>query len=474
MSRTIKNTLMAMFIISAFTVVQPSCLNLINTKVYAEEKPQLRSIYLSEGNNIKFAADKYSYVVDVDKDTSEAFIKAKPDDPQDTVKINGKVVSKDNYYKGDLTIKNGKNTVKIEVQDNKTKSTTTYFVYVYRGGKDAVYLDDIRINDSSIGFDESSNFYNVELDDNTDIVELETYPVDGDYSITVNGNLLSDTDLIKLKFNGVGKYTLNIGVTDNDTGRAGTYTINIYLGIPVTPNVSDSIKTVLKPNQWVIVNGRWRYNDILGNNLKDTWFYDDNYKSYFHFNSRGNMQTGWIDDGGNWYYLKPNGEMQTGWIFYNDKWYYLDDNGVMRIGWIENDGKWYYLRRDGSMATGWIVNDDKWYYLNSAGEMETGWMYYGKKWYLLSSSGAMQTGWAEYNSEWYYLNPDGSMKSGEWVYDDGNWYYINYYGNMRRGWLNVDDKYFYYFNEDGTMQTSPKTIDGYTYYFNNDGSVNFG
>jgi len=477
MSKNIRNIIAAIFIINAFAIIEPSCLNLITKQAYAvevkeQEKPHLKNIYLSEGDDIQFSENEYSYTVDVHKDTEEAFIKAKPDDPLDTVKVNGKVVTKDEYYKSDIELKKGKNTVKIEVQDDKTGNKSTYFVYVYRGGKEAVYLDDIKINESTVGFDGTINNYNIELDEGTELVKLEAIPRDDHHSITINGKLLDITNSIKLKFKGIGKYTLNIGVTDDDTERTSTYTLNLYLGIPVSPNVSDSINQVLKPNQWVMVNGRWRYNDILGNCLKNTWFYDNKYKSYFHFNSRGNMQTDWIEDGGNWYYLGTNGMMQTGWIFYEGEWYYLDSKGVMRTGWIEDNNNWYYLRRDGTMATGWIVNKDTWYFIDSHGVMQTGWLYYGKKWYLLDSSGVMSTGWIKSDNEWYYFDDNGSMKSGEWLYDKGNWYYINYAGTMRCGWLYKDDKY-YYFNEDGSMRTSSKTIDGYTYYFNKDGSVNF-
>jgi glucan-binding YG repeat protein len=473
MSKKIKNIILTLFIIGAFSVLDSNSLNLITTKVYAEDKPCLKSIYLSDGDNINFSKDIYSYVVDVENDTDQVIIKAKPDDLLDQVKINGDIVTKDDNYREIVPLVKGKNKVEIEVQDNRSDSVTIYTVYIYKGGKNAVYLKDMRINNSNIGFDESTNFYNIELDEGTDLMEIETTPEEGNYSITANEKELSKNNSIKVKFNGIGKYTINIGIKDNDTQRVGNYELNVYLGIPVTPNVSDTINAILKPNQWIIVNGRWRYNDSFGKCLKDTWFYDTKYKSYFHFNSRGNMQTGWIEDEDNWYYLQTNGEMQTGWIYYKNEWYFLGSNGVMKTGWIEDEGKWYFLKDDGTMATGWIVNDGSWYFLERTGAMKTGWVYYGKKWYLLDSSGAMQTGWMQDSDEWYFLNDDGSMKSGEWVYYKWNWYYLNYVGNMRCGWLYKDDKY-YYFNEDGTMRTSPITIDGYTYDFNEDGSVNFG
>ena len=476
MSKWIRNMLATVFIIGVFSVIEPNCLNLINTKAYAEEKPYLKSIYLSEGNNIKFSEDVYSYIVDVSEDDEVIFIKAKPDDPSDTVKINGQEVTKDDNYKENLTLDKGKNKVEIEVEDNKTKSTSVYTVYVYRGGKDAVYLNDININGNTIGFEKSNTSYNIELDEGTEMVDLETILGEGNYSITANGKVLDKTNSIKLKFKGIGKYIINIGLKDEDTQRVGTYTLNIYLGISVSPNISDSINSVLKPNQWVIVNGRWRYNDAFWNCLKHTWFYDNKYKSYFYFNRGGNMETGWIEINGKTYYLNSNGKMQTGWLSYGKEWYLFDSNGAMETGWIEDDDKWYFLRNDGTMATHWIVSNDKWYYLKSSGVMQIGWIYYDKKWYYLNSEGAMETGWIKYSDEWYFLNSNGSMKSGEWFYSEGNWYYLNYIGSMMHGWLDKDDKHekYYYFNEDGTMRTSPKTIDGYTYNFNEDGSVNFG
>lgn len=475
MSRSVRNFIAALFVIGVFSVTMQNNLNLLTTKAYAdeqEEKPHLKSIYLSEGDNIRYSNNVHSYILDVDKDVNDIFIKARPEDQDDIVEINDEVVTKDNNYKKELTLSKGKNKIDIEVIDTKTKNKSKYVVYVFKGGKDAIYLKDISIDENSIGFLENSRFYNIELDEGTQVVELGTIPEDNAYSVTVNGKELDETNTIKIKFSVIGKYTLNIGVKDKDTGRVCNYVLNVYLGIPVSPNVSEAVNSVLKPNQWIIVNGRWRYNDIMGKSLKNTWFYDESYKSYFHFNNRGNMQTGWIEDGGNWYYLNSKGEMQTGWIYYENEWYYLNSKGAMKIGWIYDNNNWYYLRSDGSMATRWIYNNDKWYYLNTSGVMETGWMYYGEKWYYLTDSGDMKTDWLKYDNEWYYMNSDGSMKSGEWFYEHGNWYYFNYVGNMRHGiWLDVDDKYDYYFNEDGTMRTTPLIVKGYIINFRDDGTA---
>ena len=472
MSKNIRNIFATMFILTVFSFTTPNCLNLTMTKVYAEDKPSLKSIYISEGYDIRFSENVYSYIVDVDKDKDDIYIKAKPENPDDTVKINGQVVVKNDFYKGNVKLEKGKNIIEIEVIAGSTKSKTTYTINVYRGGESAVYLNDININGKTIGFDKSSISYDLELDENSKIVELETIPDKGKYLISVNGVELSEKNSIKLKFKEIGKYTIKIKLKDLETQREGAYTLNIYLGIPVSPNVLDSINNVLKPNQWILKYGRWRYNDSSGESLKNIWFYDKNYKSYFHFNNRGNMETGWIEDKGNHYYLNSSGAMQTGWLLDNGEWYFLGSDGSMKTGWIKYEDNWYYLGIDGEMSTGWISSDGRWYYISSTGVMQTGWGRSLGKMYHLNEDGAMETGWIKDNDEWYYLNYDGSMKSGEWFYYNDNWYYLNYAGNMASGWFCKDDQY-YYFNEDGTMRTTTINIDGYTYEFNDDGSVNF-
>ncbi len=487
-----------------FTIILTMCsivgiesvmlLNITCVKTYAETKedtPALKSIYVSQGDDIDFSKDIHNYIVDVSSDDEDIFIKAKPEDENYVLRINGELVSKDDKYKKLVNLKMGKNKVIIEVSSSKKfiddkyyesycegehkedeSDISKYIVYVFRGGETAVYLKNITIDHNNIGFTSTDNYYNLEIDDDNEVAEFQFEKFDEDDTILVNNKVLNNTSYLKIKFKGIGKYTVIVDIIDNDTKRKGTYTFNIYYGIPVSPNVSDSINSALKPNQWVIVNGRWQLNDALGKPLRSQWFYDPNYNSYFYFNGRGNMKTGWVNIDGNTYYLGNSGQMQTGWVEYEGEWYYLDHNGVMRTGWVKDNDKWYYLNADGSMKTGWFVDNNQWYFLSRSGEMKTGWMLDNKKWYYFSESGTMETGWLKYNDEWYYLNNDGSMKSGEWFSENGKWYYINYSGTMRCGWLNKDDK-FYYFNEDGSMRIDPIVLDGYLYAFNKDGSVDF-
>jgi len=186
MSKNIRKIIIAIFIMGIFSVIEPNCLNLINTKVYAEEKPYLKSLYLSEGDDFRFSSDINSYVVDVSQDVEDIVVKAKPEGLLDEVKINGKVVTNHDSYRDIVALEKGKNTIKIEIQDNRTKIKSEYDVYVYRGGKDAVYLNDIYINGTTIGFDKTNKSYNIELDDNTSIVNLKVIPDGGKYTIMAN------------------------------------------------------------------------------------------------------------------------------------------------------------------------------------------------------------------------------------------------------------------------------------------------
>ena len=434
----------------------------------------LKYLRLSEGGDLNFTSDKHTYVTEVEDSVEKITVRAKPSFTNDKVYINGVLASKDDKYKVQVDLVYGKNKIDVDIIDCYDKYKITYTVYVYRGGKNAIFFNNIKLDYNEIGFDKKVNLYNIERDKNDNNIVLELLTVDENYRVEINGKEFTANKPIKVKLAGIGKYVLNIKLIDKQTNMENMYTLNIYVGIPVTPDAEGYVNAILKPNQWVIVNGRWRYNDSEGKPLKNQWFYDDKSNGYYYLDQRGNMKTGWYEyDENVYYYLGIDGKRQTGWVQYNNKWYYLNYDGVMKTGWICDNGPWYYLTDDGSMATGWKKINETWYYFSINGQMRTGWILYDKNWYVLNDDGSMKTGWYYYKDEWYYMNPDGSMRAGDWLYHNSNWYYINYSGTMRCGWLYKDDKY-YYFNEDGTMNKSSKVIDGYLYNFNDDGSVDFG
>lgn len=63
------------------------------------------------------------------------------------------------------------------------------------------------------------------------------------------------------------------------------------------------------------------------------------------------IQTGWVNNGGNWYYYNADGILlKNTWLDIEAKWYYLSESGAMvKDTWKVIDGKSYYFGFDGVM-----------------------------------------------------------------------------------------------------------------------------
>ena len=131
-----------------------------------------------------------------------------------------------------------------------------------------------------------------------------------------------------------------------------------------------STKITVKKCGWKLFEKGWSYYNENGTWSKSKWQKIDG--KWYHFDSKGYMQTGWLKDGNKWYYLKPSGAMATGWVkitnYYNyptyTDWYYCNSSGAMQTGWKKISGKWYYFYGSGLMAANtWIGN----YHVNASG-----------------------------------------------------------------------------------------------------------
>ena len=93
-------------------------------------------------------------------------------------------------------------------------------------------------------------------------------------------------------------------------------------------------------------DGRWRYRYSNGTYATNTWEYING--KWYHFDSNGWMQTGWLLDGGKWYFLKPStGAMVTGWYKVQQKWYFFKPSGAMVTGWHNVQGYTYFFDSEG-------------------------------------------------------------------------------------------------------------------------------
>ena len=174
---------------------------------------------------------------------------------------------------------------------------------------------------------------------------------------------------------------------------------------------------------WQNDDGRWWYRHYDGTYTANGW--EQINGSWYHFDSVGWMQTGWIFDG-NWYYLSASGSMATGWQSIGGAWYCFADSGVMKTGWYKVGDSWYYSNGSGAMQIGWLNSGGAWYYLCSSGAMATGWQLLGKTWYWLDDSGAMTTGWRLIDGNYYFFDGSGAMQSLKWIGD----YYLMSSGAM--------------------------------------------
>ena len=167
----------------------------------------------------------------------------------------------------------------------------------------------------------------------------------------------------------------------------------VSTGTSTSASVSTSSQSTVSSNgetkkdyqasKWFKESGKWYYNDLSGNLVRNRWvgryylkadasmaasewIYDEDYKSWFYVDSTGSyVEKAWQGE----YYLKRGGYMaKSEWIFDSqyDSWYYLNQDGkYARNQWIKDGDKWYYLLADGKLAKNMTING---YKVNEKGE----------------------------------------------------------------------------------------------------------
>lgn len=326
----------------------------------------LNNIDLSDGN-LSFSRDETSYKVNVNSSINEIRIAADPYDDNDEVKINGVKAYKDDDYRRTVQLNNGQNEITIDLEDN-AGNEKTYTLSINRGGtsegdtsetidntQDPIYLDNIVIQDGSVplNFKPKVTSYSVDVKDDLDNILIKAKP-EYDNLVRVNGSNCESPYVRKVDLT-EGKNTITIKVNNGNTYDKGddkyeerVYTLTVYRGTSQGTSQSasqqnngqDKSSSEAKINKWINTNGKWQYNDAIGNPLKSTWYFDKNY--------------------GKNYYFKEDGTMATGWVSYNGNWYYSDNSGAMKIGWLkDSNGSWYYLYSSGVMAKNTTVDGYK-------------------------------------------------------------------------------------------------------------------
>lgn len=320
------------------------------TLIITRGKSNWDNIYLSNislsAGNINFQKETGSYNIDVKADTNKIKIKAKPEDINDTVEIDGEEVESDNGYEKTVDLEKDKNEIIVQVENTKKKRSYKLNInrqYYLNNPQDNIYLDFIKVSNIEIQPSKDKTSYDVKVNESIDGTTVRVQPESDKYMVEINEDAVEASENYEkdIDLNKTGKTEVKIKIEDSNK-RQRIYTLNIYKGeIPVTTanqngNIEKENSNIIKRNQWVQINNKWQYNDEIGNTLKNAWFYDRNY--------------------GKTYYLQTDGTMATGWLNNNGKWYYLGIDGAMKTGWILDGNKYYYLYSDGSMAYGTKIN----------------------------------------------------------------------------------------------------------------------
>ena len=216
-----------------------------------------------------------------------------------------------------------------DVDSDEVDSDETYYaktssdeVSIETDGPDDAYVKIFKsTSDSAKGIDPGDSM-SITGDK---IITVRIYEEEPDSDITYE----EDEDVI-------GEYTIELEYTNDDdststsTETATEATTTESTTAATTPSSTTNIVTeTIKASQWVQVNGKWQYNDALGNSIKNSWFYDKDLAKSYYLQADGNMATGWLSNNAKWYYLGTDGAMKTGWQLVSGTWYYLDSQGVM-------------------------------------------------------------------------------------------------------------------------------------------------
>lgn len=260
----------------------------------------------------------------------------------------------------------------------------------------------------------------------------------------------------------------------------------------------------------------WYYFQNTGKAKKDGFLTLNEDK--YHFTD-GQMDSGWLQDGGHTYYLNNEeneatyGKMQTGWLYIDDfdddydtdadeeGWYYFqssgkmitndekkingyyyvfDENGLMLDNWVEfyssstatSTNSYasifkFYNAEVGNRASGWLYLDDM--FDDDGQETEEGWYYFkngiayapGYKTTEIAEGYAV----AKINSKIYCFDKYGKMVTGKVDSDDDAYYYFADNGEMKYGKVKITDsddldEGTYYFSDTGTLGEKGQSITG--------------
>lgn len=222
-------------------------ITVIRGEIEAEKQIYLKNIILNSGI-INFSKEKTSYDVNVGAEVNDISIKSIPEDTEYIVEINGFTAREEDDYKRTFTLNNGKNEIKIEIQDE----------------------------------DDNKNVYTLNINKGDVTAQANSQTTNSNPASTVKGWVLNDGKWYYFNEDG----NKQIGWKQ----VAGSW---YYL------DSSGIMKT-----GWQAINNDWYYLDSNGK-MKTGWLVDSDGKWYYLYNSgamaKNTTINGYkINSSGNW------------------------------------------------------------------------------------------------------------------------------------------------------------------------------
>lgn len=499
MSKTIRRVISSLLVVAAFSTIEPTnYINLINQRAYAatfssSENALLDDIDTDEGN-ISFSSTRSTATGTVKSSVDEVEITADAKESSYKITIDGDTTGTGKCSKT-IDLDNGRNTIKIKVEDpSGDKTTVTYYVYITKGSSsrssdddddDDVYLDNITISGQSFSFSRKQNSYNIEVSESVDEIRIKAEPEDEDDTVEIDGSTVDEDDNYRKWVSlDKGKNVIKITVEDEDDDNDRTYTLNVYRG-EKAPTTTSEVGKIDETQDSIYLDDLIIYDAGSSINFKPkVTGYELNVKEdcdsvivkaepdddddivRVNDDTVGSNYSKrvYLQNGKNVIKVKVNNDYDTDDDDYEQRIYTITINRGTVSGSTSNTTTNGNSNANPSVkANGWVKNAyGQWSYNDALGKpLTNAWFYdrnYGK-WYYLRNDGSMATGWKFENGKGYYLNDDGSMQIG-WKYIGNFWHYFDADGSMKTGWFKSSDGKWYYFYPGGGMASNVR-IDGY-------------
>lgn len=182
--------------------------------------------------------------------------------------------------------------------------------------------------------------------------------------------------------------------------------------------------------------------------------------------------TGWKKEADVWNHYGSGGAKAHGYAWIEEELYFFDElSGALQTGWKQDGSDWYYLNKNGA-ASGIVRIDGTRYSFDPVTKkLKSGWAKDETGWQYFNEAGMGMTGFLQLGGQMYYLNKDNGCISTGWKKIENNWYYFDQEGHAQSGMTAIGNEAFYLDPETHILRTGTFQLGHTTYTTNKSGSI---